>query len=88
MSEGLPLVVTNVGGNTEAVVDNYSGLVVASHDPLALGNAILKLAFDPNRAEIGARGRARSIELFSFQACIDAYELIYFDEIVKNSDCK
>jgi glycosyltransferase involved in cell wall biosynthesis len=83
MNEGLPMVVTDVGGNSEAVVDNVTGYVVPSHDPLALGAAILKLALDPRRADMGALGRSRVIQRFSMEACLDAYEALYFEMSAK-----
>lgn len=79
MRAGLPMIVTDVGGNPEAVVDCVTGYVVPSHNPEALGSSILKMALSPRRVEMGARGRARVIEKFSMEACIDAYEMLYFD---------
>jgi glycosyltransferase involved in cell wall biosynthesis len=79
MRAGLPIVVTDVGGNPEAVVNRVTGYVVPSHNPKALGSSILKLALNPHRAEMGARGRARVVEKFSMEACLDAYEKLYFD---------
>ena len=79
MKEGLPTVVTDVGGNPEAVENGVTGYVVPCRDPIALGDAILKLALDPKRAELGARGRSRVKERFSMDACINAYERLYFD---------
>ena len=83
MMAGLPIVATDVGGNPEAVVDGVTGYVVPSRNPTALGNAILNLAIDPHRAELGASGRTRVIEKFSMEACLDAYETLYFDAGLK-----
>jgi glycosyltransferase involved in cell wall biosynthesis len=77
MAAGLPMVVTNVGGNAEAVVDGQTGYVVPPHDSAALGEALLKLANNPHRAVMGEAGRQRARELFSMNACIDAYEALY-----------
>ena len=79
MMMGLPMVVTDVGGNGEAVLDGVTGHVVPSHDPTALGQGILKLALDENRQKLGMAGRTRVIEHFSLKACVDAYEAVYFD---------
>jgi glycosyltransferase involved in cell wall biosynthesis len=46
MQVGLPMIVTDIGGNAEAVIDGDTGLVVAPHNPDALAAAILRLASD------------------------------------------
>ena len=78
MAAGLPMVVTDVGGNAEAVIDGETGLVVPPHDPEALETAILKLANDPElRRAMGRAGRVRAEQDFSVEACIDAYCALY-----------
>lgn len=77
MLAGLPMVVTDVGGNSEAVVDGVTGYVVPPHAPRDLGAALLKLAGDAGRGEMGKRGRQRVIERFSMKACLDGYEALY-----------
>ena len=78
MAAGLAMVVTDVGGNREAVVDGATGLVVPPRDPTALGAAILALARDPDRrAEMGAAARDRAQENFSMDACVAAYVRLY-----------
>lgn len=77
MAAGLPLVVTDVGGNAEAVVDGDTGYVVPARQPQALGKAVLRLALSPDRRSMGARGGTRANALFSLSACVDAYEALY-----------
>jgi glycosyltransferase involved in cell wall biosynthesis len=78
MAAGLPMIVTNVGGNSEAVVDEITGLVVKPHDPEALGQAILKLASDPlMRRRMGKAGLNRVKKHFSIDACVAAYVHMY-----------
>ena len=78
MAAGLAMVVTDVGGNREAVVDGVSGLVVSPRDPTALEAAILALARDPDRrAEMGAAARDRVHDHFSMDACVAAYMRLY-----------
>lgn len=48
---GLPVVATNVGGNPEVVVDGLSGLLFDSTSPLALKDAMQRLAADPQQRE-------------------------------------
>ena len=60
MAASLPMVVTDVGGNREAIEDGVSGMVVPAHDPQALGTAISALAQNSaRRAAMGAAGRLR-----------------------------
>jgi glycosyltransferase involved in cell wall biosynthesis len=78
MAAGLPMLVTDVGGNAEAVVDGETGLVVPAHDPARLGAALASLAGDPaRRRAMGAAGRRRVREHFSLDACVAAYERLY-----------
>jgi glycosyltransferase involved in cell wall biosynthesis len=78
MRAGLPMVVTDVGGNAEAVVDGATGFVVPPRDPGAFADAILRLASDPAlRRSFGERGRQRLDEHFSLKACVDTYEALY-----------
>jgi len=58
MAASLPVVATDVGGNSEAVQDGISGLLVPSEDPQALSSAIDRLLDDPAMAAaMGAAGR-------------------------------
>ena len=78
MAAGLPSVVTDVGGNAEAVRDKIDGLVVPSKCPSALGQAILELALDPvRRSEMAASASQRAGELYSLDACVSNYQHIY-----------
>lgn len=78
MAAGLPLAVTDVGGNREAVVDGETGIVVPAKSPTVLGAAVERLATDPHlRQRLGAAGRQRARENFSLAACVDRYEALY-----------
>jgi len=78
MSAGLPMVVTDVGGNAEAVVDCETGIVVPPHDPAAFAEAIVRLADDPAmRRRYGLAGRRRVEENFSLDGCVGRYEALY-----------
>lgn len=78
MAARLPLVVTDVGGNGEAVLDGVTGFVVPPRSVEPMGEAILRLAIDPAlRQRLGEGGRARVVEHFSFPACVDRYERLY-----------
>lgn len=77
MAAGLPMVVTDVGGNAEAVQDGDTGYVVPARNPAALADALLKIANDPDRQAMGERGHQRVIANFSMSACINAYQGLY-----------
>jgi glycosyltransferase involved in cell wall biosynthesis len=78
MAAELPMIVTDVGGNPEAVVHRETGLVVAPRDPAALGEAVLVLAQDPGlRRRLGAAALLRVREHFSIEKCVEAHESLY-----------
>ena len=78
MAAGLPMVVTNVGGNAEAVSDGVTGIVVPPLDRNALADAILRLAREPAlRQSMGALGRKRTAEEFSLEAAVEEYHALY-----------
>jgi glycosyltransferase involved in cell wall biosynthesis len=60
-----PIVVTDVGGNREEVIDGKTGLVVPVGDVSEMANAIVKLIFEPALAQrIGKAGRERVLNMF------------------------
>lgn len=78
MAAALPMIVTDVGGNKEAVLEGETGFVVPPKNKKALAKAILTVARDLGRAkELGKKGRARVIASFSLQASIEAYHERY-----------
>lgn len=78
MAAGLPMVVSDVGGNAEAVTDGECGLVVPAHEPAALANALALLVDDPGRrCAMSEAARHRVAAAFSLDACVAAYETLY-----------
>ena len=60
MAAGLPVVCSAVGAIPWVLEDGASGLLVPPGDPVALGEALLRLARDPElRRDLGARALAR-----------------------------
>jgi len=58
MARGVPVVTTPVGGIPELVEDGRTGLLVPPDDPLALREALARLAADPElRRNLGRAGR-------------------------------
>jgi glycosyltransferase involved in cell wall biosynthesis len=78
MAAGLPMIVTRVGGNTEATRDGETGLVVEPRDPESLATAILRLAGDPAlRAHMGAAGCQRVHEEFGVDHFVRSHAALY-----------
>ena len=78
MAAGLPMIVTRVGGNAEAVIDGETGLVVPPRDSKTLATAIVQLANDRAlRTRFGAAGRQRVVTQFGVQRFIDSHRALY-----------
>jgi len=78
MAAGLPMVATDVGGNSDAVLHERTGLLVPPQEPAALGNAILRLAHEPSlRRALGVAAQLRVRQEFSLERCIEAHEKLY-----------
>lgn len=74
----LPLVVTNVGGNAEAVIHQENGWVVEKKSPQALAKAILWMFQHPQEAvSFGQKGYQRVLDHFSLDACVAQYDALY-----------
>lgn len=84
MAAALPMVVTSVGGNAEAVVDSSTGYVVPPKAPELLADALVKISNHTDRESMGQRARFRAENYFSLESCIDAYEEMYRETKVDN----
>jgi glycosyltransferase involved in cell wall biosynthesis len=78
MAVGLPLIVTNVGGNAEAVVDGTNGWVIAPGNAVALCEALVTLFRDRARAAaMGCASRTRAEDRFSLQRMCAEHAKLY-----------
>jgi glycosyltransferase involved in cell wall biosynthesis len=68
LASGVPVVASDVGGIHEVVETGKTGILVAPGDPVGLARGIVKLLSDDGlRARLGAAGRQRIIQEFSWQ---------------------
>ena len=78
MASGLPTIATDVGGNSEAIINGINGLIVNPYSPYDIGQAILKLANNELlRKEMGSSARETANKKFSMDKCISKYEELY-----------
>jgi glycosyltransferase involved in cell wall biosynthesis len=78
MALGLPLVVTDMGGNREAVEHGTNGYVIRPGDREALVEALSRLAKDPERRrQMGQASRQRVEALFSLEQMIARHQELY-----------
>jgi len=78
MAAGIPVVATRVGGTPEVIQDGVHGLLVSPGDARAVADAILAILGDAElAARLGANGRRRAKEEFSFEAVVRRTEDLY-----------
>lgn len=78
MAKGLPLVVTDVGGNREAVTDGDNGFVVRPGDAEEIAKKLTLLARDEElRASMGRASRKRAIEDFDLAVMVERHDALY-----------
>jgi len=78
MASGLPVVASDVGGVSEAVVDGVTGRLIGPRDPSGLAAAVLDvLASGGRRGEMGEAGRRRARDEFDINACVAAVAATY-----------
>jgi glycosyltransferase involved in cell wall biosynthesis len=74
MASGLPLVVTNVGGNLELVTDTECGYLVPPNDPAALAQKLqILIDNDVQRKEFGRQALKIAQDKFSVTVMVDKY---------------
>jgi len=82
MASGLPVVTHNVGD--AGWIAGEGGVIAPPNDPKAFGEALAALAQDAGRRrEIGARGRARVAERFTWEKTVDHLEAAYYRGLAK-----
>ena len=78
MATGLPVIGSRVGGISETIVDQLTGILVPPGDRNALSLAIGKLLDDPQmRARMGQHGQSIAKERFSWPALASEVMRVY-----------
>ncbi len=86
MAAGLPVVATAVGGTSEVVDQEQTGLLVPPRDAGALAAAVLRLAKDPDRRrEMGAAARRRAQTDFSFDRLVAEVKALYTAQLAAHA---
>ena len=74
----LPVVVSDVDGLSEVVLDGETGIVVPRNDVPALQAALTRLVLDPAlRQRLGREGRAHVAREYEWGRCVDWMEQCY-----------
>ncbi len=85
MALGRPAVATRVGGVSEAVEHENTGLLVSTGDEQAFAAALLRLAADPAlRARMGEEGLRRHRERFGVDRMIEEYSHAFAEVLEAN----
>lgn len=86
MAAGVPVIASDVGGNSELVLRNETGFLFPPQDKAMLAQRILQLAIDPEkRRRMGMLGCKRAERLFSLEVMIGNYERLYRD-VLRNRE--
>jgi L-malate glycosyltransferase len=80
MAAGKPVVATDTGGCSEAVVDGVTGFLVAAGSPETLAERVLRLLQDGNEAaRMGKAGRERVEAEFTLTRMVERFSSLYAD---------
>jgi glycosyltransferase involved in cell wall biosynthesis len=78
MLAGKPVVATDVGSVSEAVVEGETGLLVPPGSPTALADALNRLIADPaEAARLGAHARERAVRHYSADVMAEQFSSLY-----------
>jgi glycosyltransferase involved in cell wall biosynthesis len=77
LSFSRPVVATDVGGVSQVVINEETGLLVPPGDPVALADAIEVALTDPRASTWGRRGKQLVEERHGLEKMVQAYEELY-----------
>jgi glycosyltransferase involved in cell wall biosynthesis len=86
MANKKPVVATNVGGNTEAIVDGETGYIVPPGNSFALAARINELVADKKKSKkMGQAGRKRVESKFTIQLNVNRIQEVYAELLQRGS---
>ncbi len=78
MRAGLPVIATDVGGNSESVIEGENGYLIPHRDALILAQKLRPLLTQPDlRGQMGRRSRELYDERFTFRTMADRTVALY-----------
>ena len=78
MATALPCAVSGIGGNTDLIEDDKTGVLVNEPSAAAWSSALIGLLRDPTRAkDLGAAARRRIDSEFALRVVVDRYVELY-----------
>ncbi len=81
----LPVVVSNVGGLPEVVLDGKTGFVIAKEDPEALAHTLSRLIRNSDlRRELGAAGRQHVVDHYDWRENVSRMERVYREVMTRS----
>lgn len=84
MALGVPVIATNVGGNSELIQDGVNGLLFENGDIDTLAKHIDQLIANPgSRSSFSQAGKKTALEDFSIERMLDCYE-DFFESLLKS----
>jgi len=82
MAAKLPVIVTDVGGNPEVVIDGETGYLIPPKDESAIIDAIIKtIKLHDISKQLAERGQALIYNKFNIETMLDNYELFYINNL-------
>jgi sugar transferase (PEP-CTERM/EpsH1 system associated) len=89
MASGLPIVVTDVGGNGELISDRKTGLVVPARDVVGLSAAVREYIQDAKLREAhGLAARERAEQQFALDSMIQRYRDVYGNPVPQHQNIR
>lgn len=86
MAMECPIVVTDVGGNSEEVIDGQTGLVVPAGNVQAIFEAIVEQLSNRTRAKsFGKQGRNRVLSMFTSSVNAEKIQHVYHEILTNNT---
>lgn len=78
MAAGLPIIATDVGGNSELIKDEYNGLLIPPGNPDVLSDSIVELLSNPERRKaLGANGKEVFNNKYRFDRFLNDYQDLF-----------